>query len=557
MPRSRKGRKPVKLFEVACNIVVGEQVSRIFGLMGDGNMNLICYATDSLGVSFVSARHEAAAIGMADGYARASGSVAVCTVTQGPGLTNALTALVTARKANTPMVLFVGDVAAEQAGWPQDVDQHSLLSAAGVPVIDLANRRTAYGDVHEAFRLARESSRPVAVNCPLDAQLREWQPWDGDGDPVAPVAIDEGVDPESVRLAADTLMAAQRPVIIAGRGALRSDCAEVLRVLGERIGALLATTLPARGLFDGDPFSIGIAGSLGSDVATSLIGRADVVLAVGAALNDFTTIKRTLFLDSTTVIRCDVGADRSRPNRYPEDQLILGDARTAADLLVAVVPPDVGKTGFRTESVAQTLHDNNRPRFADQSGSDGMDPRTILTELDAILPRERQVVTDVGHFFGFAASCLTCPEPGRYFPAVDFGAVGAGLGVAIGAALARPDLTTVFVVGDGGLMMSLPDLDTATRAGVRLIVVVVNDGAYGSELQMLRRWGMSEAAATFDNPDFPALGAALGLQAVTVRSTADLPEVRRLTSEVETPILLDCRVTRRVMAGWLEGAFKR
>lgn len=547
----------MKVFEVACNIVVEEGVDRIFGLMGDGNMSFITYLTGTLDVPFASSRHEAGAIGMADGYARASGNVGVCTVTQGPGLTNTMTALVTARKARSPMVLLVGDVAKAQAGWPQDIDQDAFLAAAGVPVVHLTDARTAHESVREAFRLARERSAPVALNCPLDSQQLEWEPWDVDVErPIEEVAAPLRAPDADVRAAAERLRGAHRPLIVAGRGALRAACGPSLRALGERVGALLATTLPAKGLFVEDPFNLGIAGSLGTNLGVSLIGQADVVLAVGAGLNDFTTLKGTLFGESATIIRCDRYDDPS-PNRYAADLLLIGDARVVVDQLLDELASTASDAeGWRTDEIGRTLKEYDvATEFVDQSEVDAIDPRTLMTVLDDILPKNRQIVTDVGHFFGFPATYLRAGEGGRYMPAVEFGAVGSGLGVAIGAASARPDLLTVLFVGDGGLMMSLPDLDTAARTNANLVIIVMNDGAYGSELHMLRNWKLVEDAAVFENPELSVVGASLGLRTFRASSVTELRALADKITPSEGPVLIDCRVTQNVIAGWLEGAF--
>jgi acetolactate synthase I/II/III large subunit len=545
----------MKLFEVAGNVIVEEGITRYFGLMGDGNMSLITYLSGQLGIPFVSSRHEAGAIGMADGYARASGNVAVCTVTQGPGLTNTMTALVTARKARSPMVLFAGDVAKVQAGWPQDTDQDAFFRAVGIPVVHLTDPRTVLADVRDAFRLAREDSTPVAVDCPIDSQQEEWNPWDADLDQPAEQRSAARAAEADISRAAELLSQARRPLIIAGRGALRAGGAAELVALGERVGALLATTLAAKGLFEGQPFDLGIVGSLGTNLGVALAGRADVVLAVGASLNDFTTLKGTLFSDQAKIIRCDLRDDAS-PNRWHEDLLLTGDAKAVSEQLLEAIPASTAREGFRTAEVTQSLRELDiTTEFVDKSERNKMDPRTLMVLLDGLLPRDRQVVTDVGHFFGFPATYLRLGGGGRYLAAVEFGAVGSGLGVAIGAALARPELTTVLFLGDGGLLMSLSDLNTVARTGANLVIVVVDDAAYGSELQMLRNWKLPEDAAVLDNPDIAAVAGALGLRTFSVRSAADLQALEGKVSASDGPLLLDCHVTQNVIAGWLEGAF--
>ena len=547
----------MKVSEVAASIVDECGVVDVFGLMGDGNLAFITFLTSELGVRFHSSRHESAAIGMADGYTRLRGDVGVCTVTQGPGLTNALTGLVTARKANTPLVLFVGDVPPAQAGWPQDADHHGLLQGAGVPVIDLVDPDTADRDVRRAFALARRASGPVAVNMPVDRQSLEWRAWDDQPESAAePVREPVTPDGDSVARAAEILAAARRPLIVAGRGALRLGIGAELRRLGERSGALLATTLPAKGLFRGDPWDLGITGSLATGMAASLIGRADVVLAVGAALNDFTTMKKTVFDPAATVIRCDVDA-APRANRMTASVDVVGDGRLVVEALSDCLG-DRSDPGYRTTQVAETIAGfDHGKEFVDQSGPDGMDPRTLVLELDRLLPADRTVVTDVGHFFGFPATYLSRVEAGRYLAVTDFGAVGAGIGAAMGAAIARPEATTVFFVGDGGLLMSLGDLETIGRLRLPVVVVVMNDAAYGSELHMLRAWKLETSAAEFPVTDFEPLAASFGIAARTVSTIEELAGLAPLLAEPNGPVLLDCRVTQRVQAEWLAGAFDR
>ena len=551
----------MKLSEVACNILSEEGVEHVFGLMGDGNMALIAYLTSELGIPFHTSRHEAAGVGMADGYARATGKVGVCTVTQGPGLTNAATALVTARKGRTPLVLLLGDVGQAQQGWPQDIDHGGFLGALNVSVIQATDPTTIHDDVRRAFALARATSAPVAVNFPLDRQNLEWQPWDVDverTEAVNAVKTTDSASDAEVSVVAGRLMEARRPLIIAGRGALHSGAGEALQSLGQQTGALLATTLPAKGLFRDDPFNIGIAGSLGSNVAASLIGQADVVLTVGASLNDFTTVKGSLFGDGCTVVRCDVEIEPAA-NRREADLNLQGDALAIADrLLTAAAVAGPLREGYRTPSVGDQLRTFDiSGEFADQSEPGAMDPRSLMLALGRILPQRRQVVTDVGHFFGFPSTFLPPDEGGRFFPVVDFGAVGAGIGVAIGASIGRPDLTTVFFVGDGGLMMSLPDLDTAARLKVRMIIVVMNDGAYGSELHMLRQWKLPTEGTEFDNPSFEALAEAFGLHAMTLHNVAEVAAISHRLDADQFPLLIDCCITQGVLASWLADAFDR
>lgn len=544
----------MRSIEAVANIIVDEGVTEAFGLMGDGNLNLITYLSDELEIPFHSSRHEAVAIGMADGYARVTGRPGFCTVTQGPGLTNTVTALVTARKARSPLVLFVGDVPASQTGWPQDLDHHRLLASIDVPVIDLVDATTVHDDVRRAFALARAERRPVALNMPVDRQKAEWAPWDTDA--VESATSEVAVSPSAQDLAqlVSLVGAAKRPVIVAGRGARQAR--EQLIALADAIGALLATTLPGRGLFAGEAADVGLVGSLASNIGASLVGRADVVLAFGASLNDFTTMKKTFFDTSATIVRIDVEPTAGRPNRLPVALEVVADSTATATALLDAVPP--GAVGYRTpETLASIAAYDIDAEFADASDDEGLDPRSLMRAIERQLPPSRTIVTDVGHFFGFPASFLGSAPADLFIATVDFGGVGTGLGVAIGASIAEPDRLTVAFVGDGGLMMALGDLETALRESRSLLIVVMNDSAYASELHMLREWKLDVSAAVFPPVSFAAVADALGIRTARVERLDDVATALAvLPGDGDGPLLIDCRVTTHVVADWLAGAFE-
>lgn len=547
----------MKVFEAIANALREQSVTEIFGLMGDGNLKFLTYWANDLGLGYYGTRHESAAIAMADGYSRTSGRTGVCTVTQGPGLTNSLTALVTARKAGSRLLLLAGDVAAAQRGWPQDVDHDAIFAAAGVPVVHIDNHRTPYADIVSAYRMAASGRGPVAVNLPIDIQDRDWDAWHDE--PAEQTRAVSGPTPPDgeVRRAATLLGRARKPVIIAGRGAVEAGCEAALAAIGDRVGALLATTLRAKGMFDGNPFLIGIAGGLGTNLSAKLIGEADVVLAVGAGMNDFTTMRQSLLSEAADVIACDI---RDRDLRRPTGQLsmLTGDA-------AGVVPRLLGELellapsgdGYRTPGLAAKLR-AFRPEseLVLASGAQGLDPRALTIRLNELLARDRLVVTDAGHFFGNPCTYMSAPGPRSFVCGIDFGSIGLGIGHAMGASVASPGRPVVLFIGDGGLQMSLGDLETVARYRLPLLLVVMNDAAYGSELQIMRLWSMPEELAVFPPTDFVAVAQALGIRAIRVRSLADLDQIVDLPAEAG-PTLLDCAISRDVRAAWLDEAFSR
>jgi len=534
--------------------IAAEGVEVVFGVLGEGNLHVVADLQERHGVRYVATRHEAAAVAAATGYARASGRPGVCTVTQGPGLTNTATALTEARKSGASVLLLTGGVPRHLRGNAQDTDQRAfaLATAGALHAADVPWRLTE--DVHAAFRHVRLGRGPTVLEVPVDVQHAEVA-----GDPAyvptTATVIDGGrrhPDPGRVAEVAALLADAQRPVILAGRGAVRSGARDELLALAERTGALLCTTLPAKGWFAGHPFDLGIAGPFGHEVAQEVLPQADLVLAFGAGLNRFTTGHGTLFADAR-IVHVDLD-DAAVGRTVVPDEAIVADARATAVALLAALGPGAPAPGLRSAALCErlaTLDPLAGVRFAGPDG--GADPREAARICDRLLPRDRVVVLGIGHFNGYPAIHVGVVHPDDLVLPWGFGAVGLALPTAIGVAMARPDRTVVVFEGDGGLMMSLPELETAAREGVRLLVVVCDDGAYGAETYMLRRHGRDPAPSLFDNPDFAEVGRALGLAAHGAQDAAELEAALAAALPVRGPTLIRVRMNPSV---WHEEVFR-
>jgi len=546
----------VKVYEAVANALKECGAQDAFGLMGDGNLRFLSYWVHELEQGYYGSRHEGPGIAMADGCTRVSGRIGVATTTQGPGLTNAITALVAARKSRTPLVYVVGDVASFQAGWPQDIDHQAVFDAAGVPLIDLRDPAIAFSETVRAVRLAWERRTPVGLSIPTDVQELEWDAWTDDSSTEIPER-DRALHGDLDR-AAEILATAQRPVVIAGRGTVESDCAEGLRQIGDRIGALFATTLKGKGLFADSPYLVGMAGGLGTNLSATLLGQADAALVVGAAMNDFTTIRQTLLRAGAKVVRVDVDPEVATAN-VAEDCRLVGDAATAVSELAARLEQgDVSSTGYRTDDVAEQLRSFRPQDEVVLTHEPGLiDPRELVMLLDELVPADRNVVTDAGRFFGDPCSYMSVPDGRSFVDGISFGSIGLGLGLSMGASIAQSERPTVLFVGDGGLFMSLGELETAVRYGLPLLVVVMNDNAYGSELQISRVWNIPEDLSVFREADFAAIAAGVGARSARVSS---LDEVKVAIADLDLsqgPFVLDCTINPNISARWLDDAFER
>jgi thiamine pyrophosphate-dependent acetolactate synthase large subunit-like protein len=532
---------------------VGQALARAgadvaFGVMGSGNLSVTNALRDA-GVPFHAARHEGGAICMADGYARVSGRLAVCSVHQGPGLTNAMTGLTEAAKSRTPLILLAADTPAAALRSNFRIDQDALVTSVGAVAERVHGPDTALADVARAVRRAREDRRAVVLMLPLDVQAAAVT---GDAPSAAPALERPRPAAAAVDAVAALLGEAQRPALIAGRGAVLAGAGPGLRALGERCGAVLATSAVANGLFAGDAYDAGIAGGFSSPLAAELLADSDVVVAFGASLNQWTTRHGALLGPEARVAQVDLDADAIGAHR-PVAAGVVGDAAATADALLAALP---ARPGRRSPELAAALARSgwrDEP-YAEVGG--GLDPRTLSIALDDLLPAERTVVVDSGHFMGWPSMYLRVPDAAGFVFPQAFQCVGLGLGNAIGAALARPDRLTVAALGDGGALMALPELETLARLSPNLLLVIYDDAAYGAEVHHFQPMGEAVDLAQFPDTDFAALAEAAGCRGVTARRAEDLDAVRDWLAAPGRPLVLDAKIDPDLCADWLEEAFR-
>jgi thiamine pyrophosphate-dependent acetolactate synthase large subunit-like protein len=178
-----------------------------------------------------------------------------------------------------------------------------------------------------------------------------------------------------------------------------------------------------------------------------------------------------------------------------------------------------------------------------------------MLKLDSMLPRDRTVVIDSGHCMGWAAVYLSAPDAAGFIFSNDFQAVGLGLGTAFGAAIARPDRLTVLTPGDGGLMMTLGELETFIRYKIPLLAIVINDAAYGAEVHLLKHVNLPSDQALFRDNDFAAIATAMGAQGITVRDVGDLEGLRTWLGERHGPMIVDCKVDPQIRGAWFDKVF--
>lgn len=557
--------------------LLAEDIARlgapVFGLMSDDTM-LLAATLDALGNGFHGARHENSAIAMAEGHASATGELGIALIGRGPAAANALHGAVYASRTGSKVLLVFGD-GASLDGNPnrpgpdgKAFDAAGVLRAAGLPTFVARTPETARALLAEAVQAARRGTA-AALLLPLDVQR---------------TMIDPGVTPEAPGLAYPTLHASasqtashptpshpttprpapprpqalsaavallsrsRRPLFVAGLGAHQAGAKEAIEALAEHTGGMLATTLKAKDMFRDNPWNLGIIGSFSHSAARQLIDQADCVVAFGASFNQRTTSGGEALPHAAPVIHVDLV--RSHIGRWgPADLAVVGDAREVAQQLVAALParPEADKP-FHVDAVRRELAGfDMASEFHPEHTSRTVDPRALAVELDRLLPADRNLVYDSGNFLQ-VVPYLGTRGPAHFKHTSDFFSVGMGFGTALGFAKARPGQTTVLVIGDGGFAMTLNELDTAAREDIPLIVVVMNDCAYGAERHYLELEHMPIARAIFPDVDYAPVAEAFGFRAATIRSLEDLRRAAALLQAPDGPVLLDCKINAAIAA---------
>jgi thiamine pyrophosphate-dependent acetolactate synthase large subunit-like protein len=520
----------VKTYDMLARLFRQEGVRTCFALLGDANMSWATRLSE-LGCRMIYVRHEHCAVAAAMAYARKTGDVGIATVTCGPGLTQIMTALPAAVRARLPLIIFAGEAPLKAAWYNQAIDQAPFVTATGAAYHSLHLPERMPVAVRDAFLQARRERRPVVIGVPFDLQD---SPWSRSEDlPEPSHALLPRLSPvpphlDDVARAASLVAQARRIVVMAGLGAVEAGAAAACRALAERCDALLATTLPARGLFHDDPFSIGIAGGFSSEAARACFAEADLVIAIGCSLAQHNSDGGKLW-PKAELLQIDLHPVTISQGRVAARVHLRADARLGAEALAAALPPRA--SDWRSPALAEHIRSAPFDSAVFEIEPGLHDPRQVVAALEATLPADWELVNSSGHCSYFFAHMPSRAQE-RFLTIREFGAIGNGISFAMGVAATRSDRPVVLFDGDGSLMMHVQELETIRRHKLNILLVVMNDGAYGSEIHKLRAEGLSDAGAVFGRADLAAIARGFGLAGETVTETAALPSmVTRFAAE--------------------------
>ncbi len=530
----------MKVLESVAQFLKDNDITTIFGVLGDANMFYVDHFVRKLGGKYVAAAHEAGSTLMALGYASVSGRIGVASVTQGPALINALPALLEGARARLSIVLMAGDISTSKTHL-QSLAQRELVLATGAGFEQARAPETVMEDLHTAFRRAFVERRPVVFNMPSDFQ------WSDIAYVPSLLKFRERhaavLDSQDLEDAAGVIAGAKRPIVVAGRGATSAQARAAILGFARRIGAPVMTTLKAKDLFLGEDCNIGVLGTVSTPEAVDAVLLSDCVIGFGASLTNNTTSKKTLVQGKRVVLVNDDAADID--NHHLVHAGVVGDCVSVAERLTYWLDEaEIESSRFVEEDVVQAAIKARQP-LPPAIPSDGEnDVRLILQRLNSMVDANRMLVTDGGRYLAEAWNNVSVSDPRLFVLGHNSGAIGLGVSHAIGAATAEPKRTTLLATGDGGFMMGgLNEFNTAVRYKLDLVVVMFNDSSYGSEHVQFRDREMDPSLAEFEWPDFAPVAESLGGHGVTVRTLADMAKVEEAIASGKRPLLVDVKMS--------------
>ena len=508
-----------------------EGIRVVFGLPGVQLYGAIAGLRDEPSIRFITARHEQATTYMADGYARAGGGIGAALVVPGPGLLNAAAGLSTAYSASSPVLMIAGQVPRRSIGRDVGVlhevnDQMDAIAG----VTKWRRRVLEVGEVAGAVRAAVRQlktgrPRPVHIEIPPDVLEEE-----ADVALLPPAEGDRAAAPEpAIARAVELLLAAQRPVIYAGGGAVLSGAHEALVAIAEHLQAGIATTAEGKGVVsDGSDLSLGAALWPKNPLRRHL-DAADLILVVGSR------VAVAGFQPGQQVIQVDVDPDEIGRNHGLTFGLV-GDARLTCERVLERLRAAAPRPSRKAEREALR---------AEIAALDTQEPNaSIVRSLRAAVPEDGIVIAGMTQIGYYSRPFWPVYRPRTYLTSSYSGNLGFEYPTALGAKVACPDRAVVAICGDGGFMYNAQEMSTAVKYGINVVAVVFNDEAFGNVSRDLdEAWG-GTFAAELRNPDFMKLADAYGVVGLRAERPTDVGDLVRKALALDRPALVEVRVGR-------------
>ena len=516
-----------------------------FTVPGESFLGLLDGLRDA-GIRVIATRHEGGAAFMAEAHGNLTGRPAACLGTRAVGAANLAIGIHTARQDSTPMFALIGQVERAHRGHEafQEIDQVATIGGLAKWAAEPAEASEVPGILTEALQqVAGGRPGPVLLSFPEDL-LDELAP---DGARIAPDRGGQGRPTDTdIRAVIELLASAERPVILAGGGVLRARTStDLLRFADLLQVPIVAGWRRADVVSNDHPLYLGMAGLGAAPSVRERLLAADAMLVIGSRLSEPTSWDDAIPGASTPWAWVDIEPHRPHGPRPPE-LTVVADARA---FLRAANERLVGRAVLDAEKVRRRQVNNAADRATWETSSavdagaetwtgPGVHPGRVITTLRAVLPDDAILTTDAGNFASWAGRGFRFRRPGTFIGPTS-GAMGYAVPAAIAAALVHRDRPVVALVGDGGMGMTMAELETATREGARIIVLVFDNERYGTIRMWQERRGSGQGLGTELGPvDFVAIARGLGARGVRVERDADVePALRQALAEERSTVI--------------------
>jgi len=526
--------------QILCRTLVDAGVEVMFGYPGGAIMPFYDALHGHTELRHILVRHEQAAAHAADGYARAGNRVGVCVVTSGPGATNLVTGLAAAHMDGSPVLAITGQVGRPMLG--RDAFQETDVVGVTMPVtkhnILVRDVEDLADDVRDAMAIAMDGRRgPVLVDVPKDVQNQKAE-YRGSGIGGQGLGKARHQTPDirdvedAIQQAARLIAAAERPLLMIGRGVIVSGAYAEVRALAERTGMPVITTLLGISAFpQSHPLHLGMPGMHGEVHINKAIQVADLIVGIGLRFDDRVTGNTATFAPRAKIVHIDI--DPPALGRcVPVAVGIVGDARTVVRRLLAVVEPR--NCMWWRQEIAALM------RSREELFAGGLSPDAILSALADVTGGHCTVVSDVGQHQMWVAQRYPFERPNTHITSGGLGAMGFAVPAAMGVHLARPDEPVWAISGDGGFQMNMAEIATMVQEGLAVKLAIFNNGYLG----MVRQWqqffhGGRYSSTPIWSPDYVKLAEAYGIPGFRVRQASEVSDALRQANEAPGPALVE------------------
>ena len=526
--------------EIVVECLKEQGVDTVFGYPGGTILNIY----DALykhkdEINHILTSHEQGAAHAADGYARATGKVGVCMATSGPGATNLVTGIATAYMDSVPMVAITANVNLPLLG--KDTFQEVDIAGVTMPITKhgyiVKDINILAKTIRKAFEIAK-SGRPgpvlVDITKDVTAALCDYTPIT-----LQKPEIVSDFSQSDIELALKIIGESKRPYIYLGGGAIISDATDEVKTFAKLIDAPVCDTLMGKGAFDGlSERYTGMIGMHGTKTSNFGVSECDLLIALGARFSDRVTGNVKKFASKAKILHIDIDAAEIDKNIKTYSS-IVGDLKTVLNVLNSRL-----EQSNHSEWMAHIQ--DLKKKYPLSYNHDKLSCPYIIEEIDRVTKGKAIITTDVGQHQMWAAQYYHYTQPRTFLTSGGLGTMGYGLGACIGAKVGQPDKICINIAGDGCFRMNMNELATASRYGIPIIQVIINNHVLG----MVRQWQTLfydhrySQTILEDHVDFNKVSEGLGCESMKVTKKEEIAPAIEKAIHLKKPVVINCIIDK-------------